>query len=93
MSIRGILDMRKFDVNGNTVSANVPYLKQIIRSMTSGTYRTDDYGRIMVDMGDGGFIVFFKRDESAISDQVREKLTHVENWKDSSSPARHGPES
>ena len=85
--------MRKFDVNGNTVSTNQKYLGGLLRRMTSGTYRTDDYGRIMVDMEDGGYIVFFEQDASYTAQRVRETLQHVDKWKDSPSPARHGPES
>ena len=85
--------MRKFDVNGNTVSSSRAYCMRLIAAMTHGTYRTDAYGRIMVDTGDGGFIIFFEKDEPRVAVKVKGKLQHVDAWKDSPAPARHGPES
>ena len=85
--------MIKIDVNGNTVGRNRAYCQHLVATMTSGTYRTDSHGRIMVDVSDGGYIVFFEKDEPAAAARVKGKLQHVDAWKDSPIPARHGPES
>ena len=75
--------MRKMDINGNTVSTNAEYCTHLIANMTSGTYHTDDHGRIMVDTGDGGYIVFFEQDRPKTVIQVEGKLKHVKKWGES----------
>lgn len=70
--------MTRVDVNGNTVSKNEVTCLRLIRQLPTGaTYRTDAHRRIMVDLPDGGYIVFFEQDRPRLANRVKERLTHA----------------
>lgn len=65
--------MTRMDINGNTVSKNATALRRKVHM--AQTYQTDSVGRIMVEDGHGGMIVFFAQDEPALTAWVERSLT------------------
>jgi len=73
--------MTKKDINGNTVSQDHSLLLLEVGDLAysgRGTYKTDDYGRIMVDAKNGCQIIFFERDELLATQLVKGVMTHRE---------------
>jgi hypothetical protein len=64
--------MTRMDINGNTIGNNRASLKRLIRQ--ASTYSVDSVGRVMVDDGKGGMVVFFASDEPELYAWVNEYL-------------------
>lgn len=65
--------MTRLDINGNTISKSATALRRKVHM--AETYSTDSAGRIMVDDGSGGVIVFFAQDEPKLTAWVERTLT------------------
>ena len=70
--------MLKLDINGNTVSRNEKYLRQVIKNLPANTeYDIDSVNRVMVKTGDGGTIIFFMEEEQRLFNKIAEKFTLI----------------